>query len=38
MENIERFEEWMRRIGNVYLSDDEQMCNAYERVDKIDTP
>ena len=36
MENIERFEEWMRRIGSIHLSDNEQMCNAYERIDKTE--
>lgn len=37
MENIERFDEWMKKIKNIHYHDNEQMCNAYERVDKIDT-
>jgi len=31
--NKERFNEWMRKIGNVYYSDNEQMCNAFNRID-----
>lgn len=32
MENKEKFNEWLRKIGNIYFADNEQMCNAYERI------
>jgi hypothetical protein len=32
MENQERFYEWMLRMGNIHLADNEQMTKAFERV------
>ena len=34
MENKTSFDEWMRKIKNIYYYDNEQMCNAYERIKK----
>ena len=31
--NKEKFDNWMRKMGNVYYSDNEKMCKAYERID-----
>ena len=28
----ERFNEWMKKIKNIYYSDNEKMCKAYERI------
>jgi len=30
--NVERFYEWMKRIKNVYLHDNERMVNAFRIV------
>lgn len=32
MKNKEKFNEWMKRIGNIYYHDNERMCNAYEKI------
>lgn len=32
MKEIEKFHEWMVKIGNKYLYDNEQMCNAYNKI------
>ena len=32
MENKTSFDDWMRKIKNIYYYDNEQMCNAYERI------
>ena len=32
MENLENFYEWMLKIGNVYLADNEKMARAYEAI------
>ena len=31
--NKEKFDNWMRKMGNIYYSDNEKMCKAYERID-----
>ena len=36
MENLERFYEWMLKMGNVYLADNEKMAKAYEAIVKSD--
>lgn len=28
----EKFNEWMKKMCNIYYSDNEQMCNAYNRI------
>ena len=28
----EKFNEWLKKIGNIYYSDNERMCKAYERI------
>ena len=33
MEKALRFHEWMVRIGNIHLADNEQMTNAYIKVE-----
>jgi len=30
--NVERFYEWMKRIGNIYLSDRDRMVEAFRIV------
>lgn len=32
MKNSEKFNEWMKKIKNIFYSDNERMCNAYERI------
>ena len=32
MENLNRFYDWMLKMGNVHLADNEQMSKAYEAV------
>jgi hypothetical protein len=32
MESKEAFNEWMRKIKNIYYYDNEQMCNAYNKI------
>ena len=32
MENKLRFNEWMQKIKNIYFYDDEQMTNAYIKI------
>lgn len=33
MENKIKFNEWMRdKIKNIYFADNEQMCNAYNKI------
>ena len=32
MKEIEKFHEWMVKIGNKYLYDNERMCNAYNKI------
>jgi hypothetical protein len=32
MKEVQKFHEWMVKMGNKYLYDNEQMCNAYEKV------
>ena len=34
MSDIEKFHEWMLRMGNVHLSDWNRMSNAYEIIDE----
>ena len=36
MENLERFYEWMLKMGNVHLADNEKMAKAYEAIVKSD--
>jgi hypothetical protein len=33
MENVNKFYEWMVAMGNIHLSDDQQMTAAFERID-----
>lgn len=30
--NKEKFNEWMKRMGNIYYSDNENMCNAFDKI------
>ena len=32
MENKIKFDNWMLKIKNIYYSDNEQMCEAYKRI------
>jgi hypothetical protein len=32
MENKIKFNEWMQKIKNIYFADNEQMCEAYQRI------
>ena len=32
MENKLKFNEWMQKIKNIYFADNEQMCNAYTKI------
>lgn len=32
MSNTEKFNEWMRKMKNVFYSDNEQMCNAFGKI------
>lgn len=32
MENLERFYEWMLKMGNVHLANNEKMSKAYEVI------
>ncbi len=32
MSEVNKFHEWMLRVGNIHLSDNEGMCNAYSIV------
>ncbi len=35
MKEIKRFDKWMRKIvQSIHYHDNEQMCNAYERIKK----
>lgn len=35
MEVIKSFDKWMRtKVKSIYYSDNEQMCKAYERLNK----
>jgi hypothetical protein len=36
MENLDRFYDWMLRMGNVHLADNEKMAKAYEAIAKSD--
>lgn len=36
MENLERFYEWMLKIGNVHLANNEKMAKAYEAIVESD--
>ena len=32
MENKKNFDDWMEKIKNIYYYDNEQMCNAYTKI------
>ena len=32
MENLERFYEWMSKMNNIHLADNEKMAKAYEVI------
>lgn len=32
MKQSEKFNEWMKKIKNVFYSDNEQMCEAFNRI------
>lgn len=32
MKNKERFYEWLVKMGNIYLNDNERMLNAFNKV------
>lgn len=32
MENQKKFDNWMLKIKNIYYSDNERMCEAYQRI------
>jgi len=32
MENLERFYEWMLKMNNIHLADNEKMARAYEMI------
>ena len=32
MENKIKFDNWMQKIKNIYYSDNERMCNAYNKI------
>ena len=35
MKEIEKFDKWMRtKVKSIYYSDNEKMCNAYEKIKK----
>ena len=35
MKEIKRFDKWMRKtVQSIHYYDNEQMCNAYERIKK----
>jgi hypothetical protein len=36
MENLERFYEWMLKIGNIHLANNEKMAKAYEVIMESD--
>jgi hypothetical protein len=36
MENLDRFYDWMLRMGNVHLADNEKMAKAYEAIAESD--
>jgi hypothetical protein len=36
MENLERFYEWMLKMGNVHLANNEKMARAYEAIAESD--
>jgi hypothetical protein len=36
MENLNRFYDWMLKMGNVYLADNEKMTKAYEIIAESD--
>lgn len=32
MEDVNKFYEWMLRMGNIHLADNEKMAKAYDKV------
>jgi hypothetical protein len=32
MEEAERFYEWLLKIKNIYLADNQKMCEAYDKI------
>lgn len=36
MENLERFYEWMLKMNNIHLADNQRMARAYETIAKSD--
>lgn len=36
MSNIEKFNEWMLKIRNIYYSDNNQMTRAYEQLRRLE--
>jgi hypothetical protein len=32
MKEAEKFYEWMKKLGNIYLCDNEEMCKAYQKI------
>ena len=32
--NAQTYDEWMRKIGSIHYSNNEAMCNAYEKVEQ----
>lgn len=32
MEDVNKFYEWMLKMGNIHLADNEQMSKAFEKV------
>jgi len=32
MTKVEKFNQWMQKIGNIYFADNERMLNAYTRI------
>lgn len=32
MENLIRFDEWMKKIKNIHYHDNEKMCNAFNKI------
>lgn len=32
MKEQNQFYKWMQKIGNIYLNDNQKMCNAFQRI------
>lgn len=30
--NKEKFLEWLKKVNNIYLADNKQMCNAFDKI------